>query len=48
MDKEYFKKVINIIIGFIVLLGIPYLAGSWLWLIVSWFPALFTMMYLEE
>lgn len=47
MNNEYGKKLLNILIGSAILIGIPYMFGcGWLWL--SWIPAIMAMSYLED
>lgn len=46
--KRYFLSLLNIAIGFTIFLGIPYLAGSFAWLWISWLPAGFVSAYLED
>ena len=45
--KNYTKKLLTLAVGAIILIGIPYYAG-WIWLVVSWFPALVAMAYLDS
>lgn len=45
---KFFKKLLILTIGFLILVGIPYLAGNWAWLWLSWLPALIAMLYLNE
>lgn len=45
--KNYTKKLLTLGIGTTILIGIPYYAG-WIWLTISWLPALSSMAYLHE
>lgn len=41
-------RIIIVCIFFTIFLGIPYLAGSWIWMIISWVPAAVTVSYLDD
>lgn len=45
--NTFFKKLIIVIIGATIFLGIPYIFG-WGFIFLSWLAALIIMMYLEE
>lgn len=45
---RYAKKVFAAIFGTAILVGIPYLTGSWNWLWASWIPAFFIYSELES
>lgn len=45
---NYFKRLISVTVGIFILIGFPYLLGSWIWLIISWFPALVVVIYLDN
>jgi hypothetical protein len=45
---EYTKKIFAMIGGIALLVGIPYLTGSWYWLWASWIPAIFAYQELES
>ncbi len=45
--RAYFKRVLTLIIGGVVFLGIPFLFGEFGLLIFSWIPALYAMAYLD-
>ncbi len=47
MDKRYQEKLINTFIAFAILIVIPVMFGAG-WLLFSWMPAFFTMVYLEN
>lgn len=44
---KFLKKLTILIMGLVVLIGIPYFFGAG-WLLGSWLPALFVMIYLED
>lgn len=44
---DYFKRLVNVIIALAVLVGIPYQFGAG-WLFMSWFPAIFVFIVLDE
>ena len=44
--KEYFKKLISMIIATAILIGIPYLFGEG-WLVISWLPALIAFILMD-
>lgn len=46
--KRYFFAIVNLIIGFSIFVGLPYLAGTWKLLSISWLPAGFAFQYLED
>lgn len=46
--ENYIKKLINLTIGLAIFIGIPCFIENWWWLTLSWLPALFTMLYLDE
>lgn len=46
--KKFICGIINVIIGVAILLGIPYFLGDWIWLCISWFPALLVLAYLGD
>lgn len=45
--SDYFKKLVAWILGMAVLVGIPYFFG-WAWMFISWLPAFFTVMFLQD
>lgn len=50
MEKfiKFLAALLNVAITLAVLLGIPYVAGNWGWLMVSWIPALLVFAYLAD
>lgn len=44
---DYFKRLFNLVIGLAIFVGIPYFFG-WGWLFLSWLPALFAVLYLDN
>ena len=44
---KYLKKMFTLSIGIAIMVLIPYYFG-WGWLFVSWLPALFAMLYLDD
>lgn len=45
---KIFKKLLVLSVFGSALIGIPYLAGNWGWLLVSWIPALIVFCYLDD
>ncbi len=43
----YLKRIFNVVVFFVIFLGIPFIAGNWGWLLVSWLPAVLIINYLE-
>lgn len=43
-----FRKVLILNVFLAILLGIPLLAGNWMWMFLSWVPAFMAMIYLHD
>lgn len=46
--KKYYLSLLNIIIAMTILIGMPWIMGSWGWIWISWLPALFAWFSLQE
>jgi hypothetical protein len=46
--KTLILKMLVLLVSGSVLMAIPYFAGNWTWLTVSWAPALLTFYYLDD
>lgn len=46
--SNYLTRLFNVIIFLVIFLGIPFLAGSWGWLLISWLPAVIIINYLDD
>lgn len=45
---RFIAAIFNVAIAMAVLVGIPYFAHNWGWLMFSWFPALLVFQYLDS
>lgn len=45
---KFICGIINVLIGFAILLGIPYFLNEWVFLCISWIPALLVLAYLGD
>ncbi len=46
--KEFLKRLIILIIGFLIFIGIPLYFDQLGLFFISWLPALFAIMYLDD
>ena len=45
---EYLKRLITVTVGLSILIGIPYFADEQALVVLSWIPAVCSVLYLED
>ena len=46
--KKYFKRLLTLSLGGLVMFGIPYFYGEPAWVLFCWIPAAFVLDYLDD